>query len=201
MTSGRFQIRRRHRSEGTVGLGHQPVLKQTLIAAASFGALRQDEQSRRDAVETVDGHQIGLVEVQAGPGHDAFADETAVGSAREEVGLVDDEQIVVLEDHGDLEGNPLLGRDRPVEEIEAAGDHGIVPANRFAHLIAHIAQGEQAAPRLVVGLGELCLQPLADRVRDRKMVLSCVSFPPGARSEVAEIPSRGGSGLRGIGSV
>src|SRR5699024_10142622 len=75
-------------------------------------SLREDEQSCGDPVETMDGYEVRQIEVDAQAGDDAFANEPAVGGAGEEMGLVDDEQVLVLEHDADLEGDPLLGRDR-----------------------------------------------------------------------------------------
>src|SRR5699024_685425 len=80
-----------------------------------------------DPVEAMDGHEVRQIEVDAQTGDDAFADEPAVGGAGEEMGLVDDEQVLVLEHDADLGADPLLGRDRTMEEVEAAGDDRIIP--------------------------------------------------------------------------
>src|SRR5699024_7528558 len=117
------------------------------------------------------------------------------------MGLVDDEQVLVLEHDADLEGDPLLGRDRTMEEVEPAWDDRIIPGHSAARLVAHIAFGQQAAARGRTRLGEFGFEALTYRVGNGQVVLLLGGLPPGARSAVAEIPSRGGSGLRGMPSV
>src|SRR5699024_11455341 len=136
------------------------VLEQSLVAAAGLRSLREDEQSCGDPVETMDGYEVRQIEVDAQAGDDAFANEPAVGGAGEEMGLVDDEQVLVLEHDADLEGEPLLGRDRTVEEVEPAGDDRSIPGHCPTRLGAHIAFRQQDAAHGRTDPEEFAFEPL-----------------------------------------
>ena len=122
------------------------------------------------------------------------------GVLAKEAGFVDDEEVLVLEDGADFEGDSLFGRNRAVEEVEPAGDDWVVPAHRQPRLVAHVSIGQQGAAGLG-RLGEFGLEPLPDRVGNGQVILRVGGLPTGVRSAVAEMPSRGGSGLRGMGPV
>src|SRR5699024_12577962 len=110
-----FQSFRWGRRQCPVGLRDQSVLEQSLIAAAGLRSLQEDEQTCGDPVETMDGYEVRQIEVDAQAGDDAYANEPAVGGGGEEMGLDDDEQVRVLGDVADLDGDTPRGRDRTME--------------------------------------------------------------------------------------
>src|SRR5690606_18867795 len=108
--------------ERTVGLPDPLLLEKLLIGASRRGTTREDEQPARHPIEPVDRHDGVLPAFDAQARHDAFAYEGSVRRRGEKVRLVDDDEVVVLVQDLHLEGDPLLGRERLVEGVEAAGD-------------------------------------------------------------------------------
>jgi len=136
------------RGDGEVGLAHPPRGEQLLVGGAPLPPGREQEHPGGEPVEPVGRRQLGQAELASQPEHDGLRDVPPPGHGRQEVRLVDHDDVVVPVQDDELTGHGRLLGQVAVQPDRAAGAVGRGRVHHGAVVEENLAGGQAVVDRL-----------------------------------------------------